>query len=98
MKKAIYITLLICHIFPLQKVFGQNESLIKLANEFKIKADAYKSEKIRDSSVVYFIKASEIYWGLFEKDQDMSILGAYINCQNSLAYDISILGQIDTAI
>jgi CHAT domain-containing protein/Tfp pilus assembly protein PilF len=90
--KAIFILiiLILCSVFS----YGQNiTSDTTLANTYKNKADQFNINRKRDSSVIYYQKASEIYWRYYEIENKIILLQRYLHCQSNLSYDLAFLGK-----
>ncbi|MFO7827008.1 MAG: CHAT domain-containing tetratricopeptide repeat protein [Bacteroidales bacterium] len=90
----VFLITILCFHFS----FGQditNDTII--ANEYITKADRFNLNRKRDSSVVYYDKASALLLSYYKRNKDTLAIKKYIHCQSNNAYDLAHLGKVNEA-
>src|SRR6056297_3010613 len=96
MKTAKTILSFLLLVLCLGVSYGQDVD-IKPADQYKKIADQFNFNRKKDSSVVYYQKAAQIYLNNYINKKDRRSLKDYIHCKCNYAYNVSLIGEIDEA-
>jgi CHAT domain-containing protein/tetratricopeptide (TPR) repeat protein len=93
MKLTIVFSITLVFVASLNFSYAQsNRKEIKLANNYKKLADDYNFNRKRDSSVIFYTKALELYTNVLDNSKNPTVLKNYIHCRSNLAYDLAHSG------